>query len=660
MPRFAMPTTKTNRSSGSGGASSLVRLNNTSKTTTKDDFILDNSFESHGTDISTDVSNTSELYEARLPRSSSSLSNASSVVTDGSMTGDSLDKIIGQSTTKVATTNKLRGILRGSNGSSSKNSKKDNTPVTLPVNSSIMDPPQIQYQHQQYQQPWIHPVPPNNPTNNMSCYDYSCMPMQQPPMMPTPMPLSGSGMSMPPPGMMPYMMPPMPPHYYYTNGGGMCGGSLTDGNSVKSRSRSASGSNVLGAAHSLSSGYYCAPVSGLPSQYYNCYDYSCGHPDIAAVSVGSTSEGDYSAITSCGGSCAITMCAEPCEGLAEFVRRTVESFAMRGENDVTDYGSLGKGCFSTCGSGNGGETPPTTAEEEVGGGNGTPEKYKKKQQVETEQPQAVGEELMKDKALSKEVDLAESVTINSTADQNTVSSSTSTLGMLSALFGMGTSDTKPQDQLKEDDDDDEDNVDEELIHDTVPEEEAKSSTTNEGDATDPAKDMKSKIKENLLKDHFLDLKKSVDEDDTTDIADTKKLSRRRSKERSIYLPPKVAVTGILKNSMKSAPTTVDSLGFPLSSKSWESDFFAGSNPFITTSTPSNNDIRSIASPTTVAAATLDTPLRSCAWCGGGGTNTKAAQKLKLCSACQSTYYCSADCQSKDWTNGHSVSCGKKE
>lgn len=652
MPRFAMPTKKSHRSSGgSSGGASLVRLNNasSSKTTTKDDFILDNSFD---TDISTDISNTSELHEARLPRSSSSLSSASGIETDGSMTGDSLDKIIGQSTTKVATTNKLRGILRGGSSSSNKN-KKDITPVPLPVSSSIVDPPQIQYQHQQYQQPWIHPVPPpNNPTNIMSCYDYSCMPMQQQPLGPPPMPLPGSvkGMlpGMPPPGMMPYMMPNQ---YYYMQGGGMCGGSVPDGGSVKSGSRGARGGNAFGAAAapSSSSGYYCAPVASvLPSQYYNCYDYSCGHPDIAAVSVGSTSEGDYSAITSCGGSCAITMCAEPCEGLAEFVRRSVESFAMRGENDLTDYGSLGKGCFSTCGtgSGGGGEIPPTTAEEEVGGGNGTPEKYKKKQQEETEQSTVVGEE---------------SVTINSTADQSKVST-TSTLGMLSALFGMGgASDTKLQDQPKEEDDDDDD--------DNVPEEEeAKLSSTAEGDVADPAKDIKSKIKENLLKDHFLELKKSVDEDDTTDIKNTKKLSRRRSKERSINLPPKVAFTGILKNSTKKdSPTTtttaaVDAMGFPLSttSKSWESDFFSGSsNPFIASSTPSCDDIRSIASPTTVIAATLDTPLRNCAWCGVGGTNTKAAQKLKLCSACQSTYYCSADCQSKDWTNGHSVTCGKK-
>ena len=650
MPRFAMPTKKSHRSSGgSSGGASLVRLNNasSSKTTTKDDFILDNSFD---TDISTDISNTYELHEARLPRSSSSLSSASGIETDGSMTGDSLDKIIGQSTTKVATTNKLRGILRGGSSSSNKN-KKDITPVPLPVSSSIVDPPQIQYQHQQYQQPWIHPVPPpNNPTNIMSCYDYSCMPMQQQPLGPPPMPLPGSvnGMlpGMPPPGMMPYMMPNQ---YYYMQGGGMCGGSVPDGGSVKSGSRGARGGNAFGAAAapSSSSGYYCAPVASvLPSQYYNCYDYSCGHPDIAAVSVGSTSEGDYSAITSCGGSCAITMCAEPCEGLAEFVRRSVESFAMRGENDLTDYGSLGKGCFSTCGSGGGGEIPPTTAEEEVGGGNGTPEKYKKKQQEETEQSTVVGEE---------------SVTINSTADQSKVST-TSTLGMLSALFGMGgASDTKLQDQPKEEDDDDDD--------DNVPEEEeAKLSSTAEGDVADPAKDIKSKIKENLLKDHFLELKKSVDKDDTTDIKNTKKLSRRRSKERSINLPPKVAFTGILKNSTKKdSPTTtttaaVDAMGFPLSttSKSWESDFFSGSNnPFIASSTPSCDDIRSIASPTTVIAATLDTPLRNCAWCGVGGTNTKAAQKLKLCSACQSTYYCSADCQSKDWTNGHSVTCGKK-
>ena len=216
----------------------------------------------------------------------------------------------------------------------------------------------------------------------------------------------------------------------------------------------------------------------------------------------------------------------------------------------------------------------SSTDEDVGGGNGTPDKYKKKQQ---EEEGVVGEELMTDE-LSKEVELSETINNNGAADQN--KESTSPLRMLSALFGMGTSDDKPQDK-----------DDEELIDDNVPEEEEAKSSTNKGDAdTTPPKDIKSIIKENLLKDHFLDLKKSVDEDDTG-IMDTKKKIKSSSKQRSLNLPPKVALTGILKNTSNTkndSPTanaTVDSMGFPLStsSKSWESDFFSGSNPFVASS-----------------------------------------------------------------------------
>ena len=92
---------------------------------------------------------------------------------------------------------------------------------------------------------------------------------------------------------------------------------------------------------------------------------------------------------------------------------------------------------------------------------------------------------------------------------------------------------------------------------------------------------------------------------------------------------------------------VDSVGFPLASSSemilsealsWESDF-SSINLF------AGDDVNGSLS-----------PVRSCAWCGLGGSNGKAAKKFIVCTACQSTYYCSSDCQSEDWTNGHAMMC----
>ena len=53
----------------------------------------------------------------------------------------------------------------------------------------------------------------------------------------------------------------------------------------------------------------------------------------------------------------------------------------------------------------------------------------------------------------------------------------------------------------------------------------------------------------------------------------------------------------------------------------------------------------------------ETTRRSCAWCGMGGSNAKAAMKLMVCSACKSTYYCGAECQTRDWIDGgHGETC----
>ena len=99
-------------------------------------------------------------------------------------------------------------------------------------------------------------------------------------------------------------------------------------------------------------------------------------------------------------------------------------------------------------------------------------------------------------------------------------------------------------------------------------------------------------------------------------------------------------------------SAVDSMGFPLASSngklskalSWESDFssnnlFAGEN------------VCGLTSPVSVIAS-LGT--RSCALCGLGDSNTRAAKKIIVCSACESTDYCNSECQSKDWINGHAM------
>ncbi|KAL7486202.1 hypothetical protein ACHAW6_012503 [Cyclotella cf. meneghiniana] len=48
------------------------------------------------------------------------------------------------------------------------------------------------------------------------------------------------------------------------------------------------------------------------------------------------------------------------------------------------------------------------------------------------------------------------------------------------------------------------------------------------------------------------------------------------------------------------------------------------------------------------------PVKQCARCGV--TNEEANRRMKICSRCKSAYYCSKDCQSKDWYNNHKMTC----
>ena len=110
-------------------------------------------------------------------------------------------------------------------------------------------------------------------------------------------------------------------------------------------------------------------------------------------------------------------------------------------------------------------------------------------------------------------------------------------------------------------------------------------------------------------------------------------------------------------------TAVDSMGFPTPTSSstsntiknggsWESNFSGDGNPF------AGQDIADIGSAVCGQVnKTTSAETRICAWCRKGGTkNPDVVKKLKLCSRCQFTYYCSSECQSKDWVKGHSTTC----
>lgn len=80
-----------------------------------------------------------------------------------------------------------------------------------------------------------------------------------------------------------------------------------------------------------------------------------------------------------------------------------------------------------------------------------------------------------------------------------------------------------------------------------------------------------------------------------------------------------------------------------SSSQWEATF-GGDNPFSITSITRDD-----------AADSLES--RVCAWCGKGGpSNVEVARKLKVCSMCDVTFYCSRNCQNQDWLDNHAQTC----
>lgn len=77
--------------------------------------------------------------------------------------------------------------------------------------------------------------------------------------------------------------------------------------------------------------YDCAPYRR------GCYDYACGHPDIQTITVESSRGSDYSLSTESDSSCTRILCKVPCQGLANLVLSTVDSF-KRSVDVVLDYG----------------------------------------------------------------------------------------------------------------------------------------------------------------------------------------------------------------------------------------------------------------------------------------------------------------------------------
>jgi hypothetical protein len=372
---------------------------------------------------------------------------------------------------------------------------------------------------------------------------------------------------------------------------------------------------------------YIPPYYDWAFRRGGCYDYACGHPDIQTVTLESSSGCDYSLSTS-DSSCSTLLCTEP---LANLVLNTVDSL-KRSVDVVMDYGE--ELCDTKISGGHSVGSRRSTSSLAT---RSTPEdhaelldKIDKLYKLVTEK-EASGEANMKTKDLNPLEALDESAITHRSG---------------SGLVGVGRS-------LSAD------------AEDNAPGE-AMAKATKRGDNVE---ELTSLFSDNQLgKEHKTNKVTSIQEESDVneaveteaDFMDSKNIltKLRRGRSRSCerlkkFIPVKTSQAKEEKVVVQKEPA-VDSLGFPLATSndivfnasSWESDFSSG-NPFAGEGTFGG------LSPVSVATSLKP---RSCAWCGLGGSNGKDVKKLKLCSACRSTYYCSSECQSKDWINGHSKTC----
>ena len=141
--------------------------------------------------------------------------------------------------------------------------------------------------------------------------------------------------------------------------------------------------------------------------------------------------------------------------------------------------------------------------------------------------------------------------------------------------------------------------------------------------------------------------------------------RSKGSQLKKFFNPKLLVNkGVNKYStLLDDQPAVDSMGFPIDDKfvssssdnvlsSWGSDFSSSSSNLFRRA----SSIGSAGSSPVSVATTLESS--SCANCGLDGKSVYKTKKknLMMCSQCQTTYYCSSECQSEDWSNGHFKSC----
>ena len=158
--------------------------------------------------------------------------------------------------------------------------------------------------------------------------------------------------------------------------------------------------------------------------------------------------------------------------------------------------------------------------------------------------------------------------------------------------------------------------------------------------------------------------KSIEVDKQNEAESTQLVNRSKGSKLKKFFNPKLLVNkGVNKHStLLDDQPAVDSMGFPLDDKfssssdnilsSWGSDFSSSSiNLFRRASSIGSAE----SSPVSVATILESS---SCANCGLDGKSVYKTKKknLMICSQCQTTYYCSSECQSEDWSNGHFKSC----
>ncbi len=372
--------------------------------------------------------------------------------------------------------------------------------------------------------------------------------------------------------------------------------------------------------------YDCAPYRG------GCYDYACGHPDIQTVTVESSRGCDYSLSTNSESSCTRILCTEPCQGLANLVLSTVDSF-KRSVDVVMDYGEELL-------------DPPT-----ISGDNSvrsrlscltlparsTPEDHAELLEKIDKLYKLVTEKEASGKAIVKTKDLNPLEALNESAISHRSGSGLIGVDHCKKILS-DANNNAPGDAAK-----------------------AKKGVDNVEESTSLFSDYQLSTDRNINKVTSIQKETGVNETVETEAVFTEskkkltklRLGRSRSRERLMkYVPVKTSQAKKEKVTIQKEHA-VDSMGFPIATSnenhfhalSWGSDFSSG-NPF------AGEHINVGSSPVSVTTSLQP----SCAWCGLGGSNTKDVKKLKLCSACQSTYYCSSECQSKDWINGHFETC----